>query len=333
MAPLPQTDSQKLLSATAALLALLIHGRNTLNAPNPSTESADFAPLDLLHDLALLIKAHTTKISLALRPPITFDAATKCVQELSKSVLAPLLAGMEQISAARNGKALHEAMVHAVDDVLKALEEYAKDIPNLVEERDAKRLPNTGVVWEAADRLADLKVKGLTGIVAERLKGHGELLKDAMGELKEWLEEEEDDDDGERGEEDEDAFWDTPTKKMPKDDVEMRKEVEIALKKIKLVTILFAAVGKRRLGDGPGKLKDVERLDRILEVGAAITSIGDDLAGAWYELDGLEGEKKQKEFEEKTVELCELAKLSDDGKEDSFTKWFGDWILAIKKSS
>jgi hypothetical protein len=130
-----------------------------------------------------------------------------------------------------------------------------------------------------------LKTQGLVGVVDCALKGYGEMIRDAWTELKEWVEEE--DEDGSEEDEDEQSFWDRPTRKG-KLDVVTKKSAEDALKKLKLVTILIGAVRKRRLG-GEGVLKeDRIRVDAIAEVGKEISGLADELGMAFYEDEDLE---------------------------------------------
>lgn len=191
-----------------------------------------------------------------------------------------------------HGSTLYTAVVRAADNVLAALGEFAKEIPEIC--RDGKsaggrdRLASTGVVWQAADRLIALRTKGLVGVVQDAIRIHMDMLKDASAELKEWLEESvsgENDEIGEEGkDEDEGAFWDAPKKGLAKDDVETRAKVEASLKKMNLVTILLKAVIKRRL-TGAGKLTDIKKLDGIAEFGKSVANLGDDIGMGYYEND------------------------------------------------
>lgn len=181
-------------------------------------------------------------------------------------------------------------MLRAADNTLAALEEFAKEIPEICRvgksagARD--RLASTGVVWQAADGLVALRSKGLAGVVQDVVESHMAMLKDAMAELKEWLESNDDneDDNAEGEDEDEDAFWDAPKKALAKDDTEAREKVDASLKKMKLATILLGAVVKRRLA-GEGKLRDPQRLDKIAELAKSVANSGDDIGMGYYEDD------------------------------------------------
>lgn len=288
--------TRSLEASTASLLTLIGHSRALLSSELQFTSkpTAD-NPLDILHDIGSLTRAHTTKLSIAIRPPnIIQDAATRCVQDITQSIIPPLLAAVEMVSPVVYGITFHVAVVRAADNVLIALEEFAKEIPEICREGKSgggrDRLASTGVVWQAADELIALRAKGLSGVVRDATKLHMDMLKDASTELKEWLEGSMDDEDdgpepeGEGEDDDEGAFWDAPKKGLPKDDVETRAKVEVSLKKMNLATILLRAVIKRRL-TGVGKLADVKRLDRIVDLGKRVANLGDDVGMGYYEDD------------------------------------------------
>lgn len=289
--------TKSLEASTISLLTLIGHSRSLLSSGPQSTSRPTIAdnPLDILHDIGSLTRAHTTKLSIAIRPPnIIQDAAARCVQDITQSIVPPLLAAVETISPAVYGSTLHAAVVRAADNVLAALEEFAKEIPDICREGKSgggrDRLVSTGVVWQAADELIALRAKGLSGVVKDAIKLHMEILKDASTELKEWLEESAVDEgdgpevEGKGEDEDEEAFWDAPKKGPSKDDVDTRAKVGASLKKMNLVTILLRAVTKRRL-TGVGKLADVKRLDRIAELGKSVANLGDDVGMGYYEDD------------------------------------------------
>ncbi|KAH8154172.1 uncharacterized protein LAJ45_01940 [Morchella importuna] len=312
------TPTKSLEASTLSLLALISHSRNLLSsgsiapAPKPSTDN----PLDILHDIGALTRAHTTKLSIAIRPPnIIYDAAARCVQDITQFVVPPLLATVELMSPKQHGSTLYTAVLRAADNTLAALEEFAKEIPEICR---AGRARGREIGWRARDVV----------------ESHMAMLKDAMAELKEWLESNDDDDEDDEADgeaKDEDAFWDAPKKALAKDDTEAREKVDASLKKMKLVTILLNAVVKRRLA-GEGKLQDTQRLDTIAELAKSVANSGDDIGMGYYEDNTDEAAEAQKEFEKKAIELAELATLANDGNDDSFSKWFRNCRDAISKN-
>ncbi|KAH0602222.1 uncharacterized protein H6S33_009921 [Morchella sextelata] len=188
---------------------------------------------------------------------IIYDAAARCVQDI----------------------------MQAADNTLAALEEFAKEIPEICrcgQERvwPRDRLASTGVLsaYGDAERCygrnsrSGLRVTTRTKMMRRRVKPRTRM-----------------------------RFWDAPKKALSKDDTEAREKVDASLKKMKLATILLGAVVKRRLA-GEGKLQDAQRLDKIAELAKSA--------------------EDAKEFEKKAIELAELATLANDGNDDSFSKWF-----------
>ena len=282
MAP-PQTLQAPLLTLTTLLgqCRLALQQSRTAAAaagPEPGPD-----PLALLHDAATLAKAHTTRLAVSLSPPITLDAAAQFMGELSASAVPALAAGAGALAGGAQGAALGREAVRAVDALLRALEELCAHVGT-----DSSRLVDTGVVWKAADRVAALRARGLAGVVDGAVLVAADMVDDTWAELKEWVDNE--DLDGSDSEEDEDmaeqGFWDRPTRKGRIDET-TRAHAEGALKKIKLVTILFGAARKRRLG-GDGVLGDVARLDRMASLADVISATTDDIGMAFFDDEELE---------------------------------------------
>lgn len=177
------------------------------------------------------------------------------------------------------------------DAVLAALGEF---ITAAIEGEEGKRLVDTGIVWSAVDRLVGLVKGGQAGAVEQVLASCAEIVKDAEGELREWVEEykenkddegDGDEDEDEEGEFSDDEGWGGDKGGKVEFDEAMLKRAEQSLKRIKLVTILFTAARKRRLVSGAeGRLEgDVERVDEIAERGRELEKLVDDLGMSFYE--------------------------------------------------
>lgn len=193
------------------------------------------------------------------------------------------MAGAASLDPVLHGAALTEEGVRAVDALLGALEEFVGGVGN-----GADRLVGTGVVWSAADRVVELRALGQTGVVAKAVETCAEMVGDAFTELKEWVESEDldgSDSEGD-GEDAEQEFWDRPTRKGRLDEV-TKEAAEGALKKLKLVTILFGAARKRRLV-GEGALGVVGRVDAIAVAAKEVSAVADDLGVAYFEEEELE---------------------------------------------
>ncbi|KAI5848183.1 hypothetical protein BZA05DRAFT_475638 [Tricharina praecox] len=333
------------LSASLSTLTTLItHCRASLAAASTSAAStsaastsaapppASFDALAALHSTATLARAHITNLSVTLRPPITSGGVEKFTSELSSTIIPSLTAAACSLSAAAHGRALTLEARAATDSLLAAIGEY---IAAVAGGRGDARLPNTGVVWSAADRVLKLRELGNGGVVERDVGAWAECVDDAREELKGWVEDEDLDGSESEGDEDEmeQEFWDRPTRKGRLDEA-TRKRAEEALRLLKLVTILFGAARKRRLL-GDARLKeDVNRVDGIAEAAKNISRLVDDVGMAFYEDEDLEDvDRKRDELVKKAVELAELCVLGNQQEKDGYSAWFENCKATLQKST
>lgn len=233
---------------------------------------ADVNAIDLAHDSASLIKAHSTKLSLLIiNKPFTPSAISKVLRELVSGPLPGLASAVEICHAAKYTKAMSEELQWRVNKVLTELSTLIKAIPldgNILSD-DKKNgtgkssgkgsLASTGVVWDACDSVMGLKTLGVAGLAMKKAVEYRDLVKDALEELQAWAEEESDDEDEDdyenSGDEDDekkdpqdivdDLFGSQPH--IPKDDPEkIREKLESSTKRLRLIILMYQAVEKRR---------------------------------------------------------------------------------------
>lgn len=205
-------------------------------------------------------------------------------------------------------------------------------------------LATTGVVWEACDALSELATLGVVGLVVKKAEQYRATLLDAVAELKEWGEDEGDEEDGEEGKwsgDDEEDDFDNAfdALKLPRGQKELRAQLESALKKLKMVGMLYQALVKRRLktfpfsgttaGDWSGDAWSMGILDRVMETLKSIPESVDDLASAFYELDAVEAKKRLEECCKDAVAAKDLVAQNWEGEEDEFTTWSQKWNQAL----
>ena len=274
--------SSTIAPSLVTLSSLIAHCRDAIANPTYTNPPLTADPLTLLHTAATLAKANITRLSVALRPPVTDEAAQKFLTELSASIVPTLAAAVSSCDPLAHGHVLASEVRVAVDTLLAAIAEYVNGA-----ETGGDRLLNTGVVWSACDRLIGLRESGAAGVVAKDLGSYTEMVGDAAAELKTWIEEEDEDGSGDDDDdEDEQGFWDRPTRKGRLDEV-TKEAAEKSGKTLGLVKILFGAIKKRRL-EGAGKLADVGRVDGIAGIGKEISGLADELGMAFYEEEDLE---------------------------------------------
>ncbi|KAF4624463.1 hypothetical protein G7Y89_g13708 [Cudoniella acicularis] len=211
-------------------------------------------------------------------------------------------------------------------------------------------LANTGVVWEACDSVVELKKIGIAGLLIKKADGYRELLKDALEELQEWGEEVSDGEEDEEGSENDteggavtsaqdalDAMF-ASERHIPSEDPEkIRPRLESSQKRLRLIILMYQAVVKRRLktlpplphpeqtreskGTSDGGSGIVGCLDDVLDAMKKIPDITDELASAFYELDGIEIDKRMDQCFLAGFAAVKLLVNNWEGKEDEFSTW------------
>lgn len=202
-------------------------------------------------------------------------------------------------------------------------------------------LASTGVGWEACEGLIELAGMGLRGLVVKRAEEWRDMVKDAVEELKEWGEEGDDDDGEEDDEFEEDGIQDIiqemfGANKLPRGHEELRVQLEMTLKKLKLVVTLYQAIIKRRLKTLPS-LSDIDpeithRVDELMPALKGLPDKVDEIASSFYEIDGVQA---QESLDSLCDEACGAVRLVSQnwlGQEDEFSGWSSKWLDVLDKT-
>jgi hypothetical protein len=215
--------------------------------------------------------------------------------------------------------------------------------PGATRARDS--LASTGVVWEACDAVVELEAWGVAGLAVRKAEQYRDTVKDAIAELQEWKEgtdpETEGLDDALLDSEDEGVGGDAEglddlfhaANSCPKERVELRELVDVAVGKLKKIVLLYQALGKRRLKTFGARrdeeVRGVGELDEMLERLHMIQEDVDELVSQFYELDE-EGVKEQlTKCVDDARRVGELARLDWRAQEDEFTTWREKWSEAL----
>jgi hypothetical protein len=204
-------------------------------------------------------------------------------------------------------------------------------------------LSATGVLWEACDTLLKLCNDGIVGLVVRKAQELRLVLLDAAEELKEWGEdvadEDEDDDEAEGSDADEDDMFGA-VNKLGKDDTALKEVLDISVKKVQLVGVLYQAVIKRRLKTYPAAntttngaseqtKSPAEKLDELMALLKSIPETVDDLVSAFYGLDKAEAKCMLDKVYEEAKTAAMIARQSWAGSDDAFTAWSDKWTAAL----
>jgi hypothetical protein len=196
---------------------------------------------------------------------------------------------------------------------------------------------------------------GVGGFFVKKAQEWRDTLKDVMEEMKEWGEEEPDDDDENEDEVDDlaDQLGASHLSKqemlddlmnsseaIPRDDPDgIRPRLESALKRLRLVVLLYQALSKRRFKKlPPFPPKDNSNPDlpkKLDETAKSLEQLPDkfgDLAAAFYSLDADEIDEAITLVLADAVRVSKLLSATWDGKRDEFTDWTDKFESEIKKT-
>jgi hypothetical protein len=377
----PPKDIQKLISLTQTTQTLLSHFQTSLAPPSStantatSIEAPDLpnGPLTAIHAATTLLKSHTTTLSLLLlTPPLTPSALIAKIGDVSSGALSGLVAAASYMprTGARDDlgaimrnelRVQVKRLVSAWGDVLSMVLQMSEARKNLSgkdkgpsEQEKQDVLASTGMVWEVCDELLKLCNGGVVDLVLKKAQQLRAVLLDAVEELKEWGEDVagSDEEDNAEGSGDEDAFGDEDDffgarNKIGKDDKELKVLLDRSVKKLKMVGIMYQALGKRRLKTFPAvspnsnpaaavSIDDkfaietpAQILDRLMNILKSIPDTADDLASTFYELEQEEAESELTKVCNEAKNAVALVKKSWTGTDDEFTTWSVKWIEAL----
>ncbi|KAH6617663.1 hypothetical protein B0J18DRAFT_435272 [Chaetomium sp. MPI-SDFR-AT-0129] len=331
--------------------------------------------LSLAHDSAALIKAHATKISLLIiNEPFTPTAITKVLRELVAGPLPSLTAAVELCVPERYTGSIQRDLAWRAVRVLREVRELISRVPRdgkvLVD--DKKNAPagaaggrgsiaTTGMLWSTCDDVMAFCKRGFAGTLTHKVNQLKDTLKDVMEELKEWGEEaddseedgDEDDGDGDiaqitsglgsssiSGAADAQSVLDdlmNSQRHIPRDDPErIRERLDLSLKRLRLIILLYQATVKRRLKPlpsvPPAQYPVVPiRLDEAVAALKRIPEKFGSLAMAFYELDRSEIDRLLEDCSLDALAACEILVKPWEGEKDEFTDWGLRFQVELKK--
>ncbi|KAI0395548.1 hypothetical protein F5Y17DRAFT_456946 [Xylariaceae sp. FL0594] len=338
-------------------------GKTPTNAAPDPPDATPVDALALARDSATLVKAHTTKLSLLIiNEPFTPSAIVKVLRELAAGPV-PAIASAVQLCAADTYTSIaRQDLAWKSYQVLKELRAFVDLIP-----LDGKALSGarksgtsgdkgsilaTGVVWAACDDVILLKQLGIGGLLAKKIEEYRDTLQDVLEELKEWSEEIDDEDDdadelNENDDGDDGAGTELSAQQMlddlmasqriPRDDPDrIRERLDSCLKRLRLTTLLYAAIIKRRikaLPPLPSKeaTSVVERLDRALPILKRLPHQFGEVACAFYDLDPTDIDTAMDTCISGAVSAAEMLKVPWEADRDAFTEWAEKFQTSIKK--
>ncbi|EFY92283.1 hypothetical protein J3458_000879 [Metarhizium acridum] len=338
------------------------------SSPSPEPDPKINA-LSLAHDSASLIRAHGTKVSLLIiNEPFTPSAVSTVVRELVAGPIPGLVSAAEACAPRQYTGVVRRELAWRAQRVLCELQQLLQKIPNdgkVLSERKREgfakgekgSLPATGLLWSACDNVIDLSNLGVGGFFIQKVDQWRDILNDVMQEMKEWGDEEPDPDSDPDQDSDSDvnnlsdqlgsqslstqAMLDSlmnSHQTIPSSDPDrIRPRLETSLKRLRLVTLLYQALTKRRLKKLPAfppqnpDSNVPSRLDEMAKVLAKLPDSFGDLACAFYELQPSEIDKTMDQCFFDAFAASELfVKDWEDGR-DEFSEWTDKFQTEMRK--
>lgn len=368
---------QSSISLLSQLQVALAEIHRNPNAPIPKPQPQDAQPSEpvdaiaLARDSASLVRAHSTKISLLMiNEPFTPSAIITVLRDLTGGPLPGLASSLEQCQPERYTAVFRKELAWRCRAVLVELGQLLGKMPVAgqalsssqqgFEKGEKGAVALTGMLWSACDDVTKLANLGVGGFFVQKVGEWRDTLKDVMEELKEWGDEEPEDDEDDEDEDAADALADqlqdthiSSTQDMiddlmntnttiPKSDPDrIRPRLESSLKRLRLVTLLYTAIIKRRIkklapvpppSDATESAAVVpQRLEEVAQVLKVMPDRFGDLACAFYELESEEIDALMDQCFLDAFAASELLSKAWDGGKDEFSEWTEKFQTEIKK--
>lgn len=355
--------SSTLIRQLEDVLHQITLGKDASTPPSTSFTPQSIDAFALAGDSASLIRAHSTKLSLLIiNEPFTPSAIAKVLQELVAGPVPGIASAVQICAAERYTAVARQDLASRSHRVLKELRGLIDVIP-----LDGKILPAekkdgvkgdkgsiaaTGVIWAACDDVISLRNLGVANLLVKKVQQYRDTLQDVLDELKEWKEE------GEEQEEDEDAdeveyvtnqlhtthlsaqdmvddFMNT--RHIPRDDQDkIGERLETCLKRLRLTTLLYTAIVKRRLKVLPplpasDPTPVAKRLDEVLAVLKRIPDQFNEVACSFYELEPDAIDRAMDTCFFDAFAASEMLMKPWEGDRDEFSAWVEKFQVSIKK--
>ncbi len=352
------------VESVSSLITQLLAAVKTESSPGDEEKARELEAIDLAHDAATLIKAHSTKISLLIiNAPFTPTAITSVLREVASGPLPALATSVELCDSRLYTKVMRSELQWRVEKVLLEFRALVGDIPldgkvlsdgrknGTLAGLGKGSLADTGVLWGACDELVELKRLGIGGLLIKKVEQYRDTVKDALEELQEWGEETSEDDEGDNDELYEATVNGTGSSNPAQDAIDdifqggrhipvgdvhkVRERLECTLRRLKLINLLYQAIIKRRLKTLPAMPHDsasstvTARLDMLMPLISRIPDSIDDLASAFYSLDDPGINIQMVECFGIASSAAEVLGTSWDGKQDEFSVWAGKFLKAM----
>ncbi len=347
------TDQELLRSTVEGFVSSLKTLEENTRHPPPQTSvypspSSSFNTIQHCRAVTSLIKANSTKLSLLLiHGPYTPSVIVGILKDLINGPLPSLASTVELCPEMFCTKLMTEETRWMVGRVFAAVLRLVTWIDSDERSKETGKEnipPATAEIWRTCDKLVEVHQDGVVGLHVRKAEEYRELVKDALEELSEWAGEEEEDADEEdaaregdsvepvNGQVMDDLFG--LQKHIPKGDPDgIRQRLDTAIRKLRLILIMYQALKKRRLKTLPSfplegkdvisesKEKIFMSLQELMDQLKKITHLTDDLAGAFYDLDTTKIDQGLQKCCDAALTAVDVVRTNWKGDVDEFTAW------------
>lgn len=160
-----------------------------------TTKIQGSSPCEELVKLSQLIKAHTTKLGIILKPDTFTETNYMATYKELKSFIDYVFFFFSLLPLFYGDKEYPEYMLKKLDqgaqELLSGMNVLSDELTRKFEEResDEDRLLCVGMIWSSCDALESIGQKGKYGLLADSIRESNGLIDDVLGEVAEFLEE------------------------------------------------------------------------------------------------------------------------------------------------
>lgn len=280
-----------------------------------------------LTKLSKLIFAHSTKIGIAFRPPVSINAAYQQLKETSEVFLILIGVLSKLFNIQENdkfGKLYKEEILEVTKLLISSFKELLIELKNLDfnlqkgEVDESYRLINVGKIWENCKKLESLIKEGKIGLLKSKIRLNIAVIEDLIEEFEEWLENPEIVDDpfdfNEESEEEDE-------KEVDADVIEFANDW---IKKVKMVKLLYSSFIKSLPSDKNSEINGTE-IDLFFKEQNVFFNLVDELiSNIFLNLNILELKSSTKLIFEKSQYLINLLKKMNKNDEKKLN-WLSVW--------
>lgn len=273
------------------------------------TKLKDSTPLIELTKLSQLLRSHSTKLGIILKPETFTEKNYEATYKELKSIIDTTFYLFSLLPLFYSGKNYTKLLVKRLDEsilkFLNSLQSLCKELDAKFnnQEFDEERLICIGMIWSCCDDWDQISKSKDLGILADSFKSSSQLLRDVMDEVEEFLEDPEsnigqsldflDDDDFDSEEEEVKGDVVTVDDKTPKTESQTTKDlINLILPimeewKIKVVLLrtLFNSFRNVIMSKDPPKIYTIDMLDELDELHKSIAAAADNFTCTMYMAD------------------------------------------------